>query len=244
MRATTVLLAGALAIAGCTVGQSDAETRAIYVDAAASAFTSGEGGPPLPDDVAGCVGEAIVDVPGSEALRDAGVDGQDLADAADLRSLDVDLPDDAVDRLAEGLAACDLAAAIERPLLDAFAAESGAPLPDAAADCVVEAADDRAVEHGLAETFVDRSVGTPGFDALLLGLAGCPEASAELLVNGFEHQLGEPLDEAAIDCIEAHVRRAPDVVAEAFTAGSGAAALQDDIVEACIVPPLDGPGGT
>lgn len=235
MRPTTVLLAVALAIAGCTVGQSDADARAVYVDAAASAFTSGEGGPPLPDEVAECVGEAIVDVPGTEALREAGIDGQDLADAPDLRSLDVDLPDDAVDQLAEDLAACDLAAGIERPLLDAFAAESGAPLTDRAAGCVVDAADDAAVERGLAESFVDRSVGTPGFDALLRGLADCPEASTELLLSAV---VTDPADAPAglRACIESEVRSDPAGVARAIAEPPAPErrSIVDAIFEECV----------
>ncbi|HEY9556841.1 MAG TPA: hypothetical protein VIR58_08900, partial [Acidimicrobiales bacterium] len=179
------IAAAAICLTSCSINGEAADPRPVYVDAAASAFSSGNSGPALPEDVSECVGAALVDVVGAEDLRDANVSAQELADADDLASLDVELPSDATERLTEDLAACDLGEALEGPLLDTFAAESGGPLTEGAATCVLEAADDRGIEAGMAATFVDRSSGTAGFDELLDGVAACPTAVAELLVNGF-----------------------------------------------------------
>lgn len=150
------------------------------MDAAASAFTSGKGGPPLPEALAECVGEALVDLPGAEALRDAGVSGQELADAPDLVSLQVELPGDAAARLADDLATCGLGPVVEEVLLDAGLDEIGAALSDDARRCVLDASEDAEVEAGLAATFVDRASGTEGFDTVVEAIDECPEAAAEI----------------------------------------------------------------
>jgi hypothetical protein len=233
-RIAPLLVVAALLGPACSTGDDDADPRAVYVDAAASAFSSGSGGPPLPDDVATCVGAALVDLVGSEELQDAGVTAQELADAADLRSLDVDLPRDAPARLGTALGACELGGAVERPLLDAFAAESGAPLSTDAATCVTAGADDAAIEAGLAETFIDRSSGTAGFDELLDAVGACPDAVAELLVNGFGQQRGAPLDAALGACIRAHVEANAEAAGATFTEGGAAAdAYAAALLEAC-----------
>ena len=222
-RATLLLIVALLAGAGCLVDDDPADLRDDYVDAAATAFTSGNGGPPLPADLARCVGAALVDLPGATELREAGVSTQELADADDLRSLDVDLPADAPERLAADLGDCDLGAAVEGPLLDAFAAESGGPISDEAAGCVTEGADDGAIESGLAATFIDRTDGTAGFDELLDALGGCPEAVGDLLVNGFGQQRGAPLDEPTASCVRDHVAANPEEAGATFSEGGPAA---------------------
>lgn len=159
---------------------SSADPRPTYVDAAASAFTSGKGGPPLPEELAECVGEALVDLPGAEALRDAGVSGQELADAPDLASLDVELPDEPEARLADDFAACGLGPVMEELLLDAALDEIGASLSPDSRRCVLEASVDAEVEAGLAATFVDLANGTGGFDTVIEAIDECPEALADL----------------------------------------------------------------
>lgn len=172
-----LLILVALLVAACN---GSADPRATYVDAAASAFTSGEGGPPLPEELAQCVGEALVDLSGAEALRDAGVSGQEMADAPDLVSLDVELPDGSAARLADALGDCGLGAVMEELLLDAGLDEAGVELSAGARSCVLEASDDVQVEAGLAATFVDRANGTEGFDTVTEAIGQCPDAVAEL----------------------------------------------------------------
>jgi hypothetical protein len=168
-----------VAAAGACSGSS-ANPRPVYVDAASSAFTSGKGGPPLPAELAECVGEALVDLPGAEALRDAGVNGQELADAPDLASLEVELPDEPEAQLADDLGDCGLGPAIEKLLLDAALADADVTLSADARACVLDASDDAEVEAGLAATFVDRTNGTPGFDTVVEAIDACPDAVAEL----------------------------------------------------------------
>jgi hypothetical protein len=230
MRALAI---GAVLGAACAGGGS-ADPRDVYVDAAASAFTSGNGGPALPGDVADCVGAALVDLAGTTELREAGVSAQELADADDLRSLGLELPDDAEARLTADLADCDLGAAAEGPFLSAFASESGAPLSARATGCVLAAADDRAIEAGLAASFVDRSRGTAGFDELLDAIGACPDAVGELLVNGFGKQRGGRLPDTVATCVADHVAADPDAAGATFSEGGSAA---DDyaaaLLEAC-----------
>lgn len=176
MRRLLLLVAAVGVGAGC----SSADPRPSYVAAAASAFTSGKGGPPLPDELAECVGEALVDLPGANALRDAGVSGQELADAPDLVSLGVELPGSPEVRLAGALGECGLGAVIEELLLDAALADAEAELSPDARECVLDASSDAAVEAGLAVTFVDRSDGSPGFDTVIAAIDECPGAVTEL----------------------------------------------------------------
>lgn len=215
-----VVLAVLVATGACASGDQD--PRQAYVDALATAFTSGNGGPPLDEEVARCAAGALVDVVGVEALRRADVSGQELADAADLRSLEVQVPSDAAATLATDFDACDLGPAVEGPLLDAFAAESGAALSDPARSCVADQASDAAIEAGLAATFVDEANGDPGFDEILAGVGACPAAMIELLHNGFE-QAGGPLSDTAAACLAQHVEGHPEQAAATFAEGGAAA---------------------
>lgn len=173
--ATLAVLVAALVVAGCggADGPSATNARESYAAAAASAFTSGNSGPPVADDVAGCVGAALVDVVGASSLRSRGVTAQDLADAPDLRSLDVPLPVDAERSLAADLRDCDLAGALVGPIAAQIASDLELVLTAEQAGCVDDAVDPRAFEAGLAATFVDRASGQGGFDAVLTAVRSC-----------------------------------------------------------------------
>jgi hypothetical protein len=226
-----VLLCLIGAVAGC--GGADraepTDPREAFIEAAASAFTSGNSGPALDDGTGRCVGEALVDVVGAPALTAAGTTPQELADAPDLRSLGVPIDPGASAALAAALGACGLGDALAGPYLAAFATESGGPLSDGAARCVDDAIDRSAFEAGLAAGFVDRATGDAGLRAVLDAVAVCPDAMIELVLNGFE-QAGGPADDATRGCVEAHVTANRAAAAASFREGGAAATAYGDLL--------------
>ncbi|MGK2948412.1 MAG: hypothetical protein ACSLFP_07550 [Acidimicrobiales bacterium] len=172
-----VLAAGTAGCGGAD-GSGASDPREAYVAAVASAFTSGNGGPAVADDVAECVGAAMVDLVGASALTSRGVSAQDLADATDLRSLGVPLPDDAEQALAAALGDCGLAGALVGPVAEQIAVDLDLTLTDDQARCVVATVDPRAFEVALAATFVDRAVGPAGFDSVLDAVRSCMDVPA------------------------------------------------------------------
>lgn len=161
--------------AGCRSGGDPGSTdpRDAYVAAAASAFTSGNGGPALASDVAECVGAALVDVVGAPELTSRGVSAQELADAPDLRSLDVPLPDGAEQTLAGDLGDCELAEALVGPVAEQIATDVDLALGEEEARCVTDSVDPGAFEGALAATFVDRARGQAAFEQVLTAVRAC-----------------------------------------------------------------------
>jgi hypothetical protein len=226
-----VVVGAAACSAGGGVAPSDPQTA--YVEAAATAFTSGNSGPALGDDTGRCVGEALVDAVGAPELTAAGVTAQELADAPDLRSLGVPLAPDVGAELAGRLGGCGLGEALARPLVDAVAEQSGGPLGEEATACVVDGLDRADLEAALAVRFVDRADGDAGFGVVMAAVAACPLAMAELVVVGFAEAAGAA-DAATRACVLDHVEANEAAAAASFTeGGSAATSFGDGVLAAC-----------
>jgi hypothetical protein len=112
---------------------------------------------PLHPERVECAAAAIVDLVGVDTLTDADISADELAEAENLESLDVNLPDDAADRLGNALAECNLGGSIEDLAVDGFTSNWETGLSSAAAACLRDNFDDRAATDALARTFVDDS---------------------------------------------------------------------------------------
>ncbi len=207
--ATTTTAAGSATSAG--TGDTD---RDAYVSALAEPLASGAAGLALGDEAAQCVAGAVVDAIGADRLADAGVEPDGFGDAEDLGSLGVDVAEDSIESMGEGLAACGIAEQIEGLLVASYASDSGGPLSETGTTCVTDAIDDEALADAVARGFVDAQSEGP-FQLVPAAVGACPEATVELLVNGFQ-QLRE-LGPSEVECMRALVAAEPELAAQAFS---------------------------
>lgn len=239
MRRIALLLAVAV-LAACSSGDDtdSGDPASPYVEALSGVFTSGESGPELEEDMADCIATAIVEIASVPALTAADVSPQELADSGDLEELGLQIPTDAAATLAADFAECDLGGAVVDSFVRAFADESGGDLSDAEVECVVEATPADDVEAALAATFVSADEGAGAFDAVMAGMASCPDAVTQLLINGFETANGEDVDltEAAKACLAEQVEADPAWAASSFSTAEveeGVEAFGTHLAEAC-----------
>jgi hypothetical protein len=201
-----------------------------YVEAVAESLVDDDEEFPFDEGSATCMATVVVELIGVDALSEAGVSPEDFVAADSLADGDVELPDDAVGGLAEGLAGCDLAEPIQELLVEELGTELGGELPSDAITCLEEAIDDQAVGEAVAAALIDgtsEGVQVMATDAVV----GCPDVMTAVLVSGAADPVG-PEDEACIrDVIEAN----PDLVRSTFF-DEGSTASQELgtlIVDAC-----------
>jgi hypothetical protein len=217
-----VATAGVMLLGACGGDDDDgggatSDEGAAYVDAIAASMREDEE-VPLGAERADCAATAIVDVVGVDTLRDADITPEELGDAENLESLDVEVPDDVTDRLGAAFEECGFAGTIKDVLVDSFGSELGSELPADAAACLRDNLDDQAVTDALAATFVDGSqehMQEPLFSAV----AACPSVATEALLA----QAPADLSPAAEACVSEFVEANPDLVARSFGSGDSSA---------------------
>jgi hypothetical protein len=208
-------------------------SRAAYVEELAASIRQHDEFP-LDADQVECTAAAVVDLFGADALVDAGISPEELAGADDSASPNVDLPDDAADRLGTGLADaadrlgtgladaadrlgtglvdCDLVAPLEDVAINSVARTAGAEVPPEAATCLADNLDDRAVIAALARTFIDGS--QDHFQQpLSAAIAACPSVMTTLMLADAPSGLS-PEAEA---CVARFVEDNPDLMAQVVT---------------------------
>ncbi|HEV7757928.1 MAG TPA: hypothetical protein VGO78_03025, partial [Acidimicrobiales bacterium] len=153
-----------------------------------------------------------------------------FAAAGDYSSLDVELPDDAADRLGADLGDCDVADPFRELLLGTFVDQFGTDLPAEGSECLTDDLDDDAMTEALADTFIDGE-GKHLQDLLVSSVAACPPVVTAVLLA---QAPTEPTPETKA-CVTAFVEANPDGVNEAFTSGEGPAAeeLGTQLAAAC-----------
>lgn len=219
---------GLLLLAACGGDDDDGAdgggggSRAAYVEELAASIRQHDEFP-LDADQVECTAAAVVDLFGADALVDAGISPEELAGADDSASPNVDLPDDAADRLGTGLADasdrlgtglvdCDLIAPLEDVAIDSVARAAGAEVPPEAATCLADNLDDRAVIAALARTFIDGS--QDHFQQpLSAAIAACPSVMTTLMLADAPSGLS-PEAEA---CVARFVEDNPDLMAQVVT---------------------------
>lgn len=222
-----VLAAGVVLLAACggddddgasTEGGATDGQAGEYVDAVATAMREDDDTPVGPEQ-ATCAANAIVDMVGVDALSDAGITAQELGDADDLTSLDVELPADVTERLGAALGECDLVGPLEDALVEGFAGQFGSELPAEAAACLRDNVDDRALLDAAAATFVDGSEDHMR-EPLSSAIGACPPVATAVLLA----EAPTDLSASARACVTEFVEANPDLVARSFgsrDAGAG-----------------------
>jgi hypothetical protein len=187
-----------------------------YVEAVAASMRDDE--VPMDAERANCAATAIVDVVGVDTLEDAGISPEELGDADNLQSLDVEVPDDITDRLGAAFDECGFADTIKDALVNGFTGEFGSDLSAEATACLRDNLDDEAVTDALAATFVDGS-DEHMQEPLLSAVAACPPVATAALLA----QAPADLSPAAEACLTEFVESNPDLVARSFASGDSAA---------------------
>jgi len=214
-RLAVPLAIGLLAI-GCGDGDDDEVDAQPYIDATVEDLDDDDF--PLGEEQAECMATTVVEAVGADRLEDEGIDPEEFGAADSFAELDIELEDDAVEQMGEDIVACDLGGA----LVEAFAAEVGGKLSDASLECMVDGLDDEELGRALALGFVDgddpeaqAQVG----NAVLAGIATCPDATTELVVHSIEQAGGIKLSGDGQACIADYLEAHPDDAAQVFTDG-------------------------
>ncbi|QGG96867.1 hypothetical protein [Actinomarinicola tropica] len=146
-RGLVALVAATLVLAACGDDGSSAEAGP-YVDALAEELRSPseEGELVLPDDSAECFAEGVVEILDAERLDEAGVTPQELAEVGAFPELEIDVPDDAQERIAELATGCF---DVRSSLGESFSSALGVDV-----SCLTDAADEDRVADVFAEQLV------------------------------------------------------------------------------------------
>lgn len=193
-----------------------------YVEALAASMGEGENDDiVLEEETANCVATAVVDLVGVDALEEAGISPEELADGDSYADFDVELPADAAAQLGQSMGECEIAEAMRPIVVDQLAAEAGAELPSEATTCLEENIDNQAAADALAPAFIDGSqagIETMVGDALL----ACPDVSTALILA----QSGGDVPPEARACVRDYVEANPDLARAAFVDQDQAASEQ------------------
>jgi hypothetical protein len=204
-----------------TTTEDQAAAGDEYVDALAETMTEGQDEISLDDETAECVATATIDMVGADALEEAGISPEDLAEAESFADVDVELPADAVTQLGTAIGECEVAEPMRPILIEGFVSGSGADLPAEATTCLEENIDDEGVGNALATAFVEGS--GEGFEtALADAVAACPSVPTAILLA----QEGFNDTPEAQACVEGFVQANPDLAKAAFVQNDSAAQEQ------------------
>src|SRR6266508_2452137 len=217
-----VTLAGVLLVgAGCGGDDDDAKDDADatpYVDALAESMSSSDQGLALEQQAASCFAEVIVDAVGVDKLKDADVSAKDLAKTGSLSELDVEIPDNAKDKISKGLKDCGALDKLKEASLSGFTQG----LPEDAVACLGDNLDDDTLADASAAAFVGGESDQMQ-DVIRTAVGRCPAVAAEVLMSG----AGANASEEDKACVRTFIETNADAVSAAFE--SGDEALGDDL---------------
>lgn len=228
-RPLSALVAALALLAAC--GSDDDVDPAPYIQAQVDELLEGEDGPPLQQDSAECLAEAVVEGVGADTLDDADVTPEAFAEAESLDDLSIDVDEDALrSDLTERFGDCELGGT----LAELFAGELPFELDEEGSTCVADALDDgTALAEGLAASFVDGD--DSGFEgAFLSALADCPAIISDLISDSIE-SAGVTVDAEARQCIADEVdARGEQGISDLLDGGAAAQQLGVELAEACL----------
>lgn len=225
MRRILVILAAGLLLGACadegdgslsTTDEDEGGESEEYVTAVAASLREDEDGLTLDEGQATCLATGIVDLVGVDALRQAGITPQELADAEDFTHLDVEIPDDGTERMTDTLVDCELVELLEGVMTDSFVEALGTDATPDATACLADGMDDQAVAEAFAAGFVE---GSEEQIAALLGssVVACPEVASQILLS----EAPDDLSPEAEACVRDFVAANLELVSEAFASGDG-----------------------
>lgn len=169
-----------------------------YVEAMATSM-SGEQGATFDQEQATCMATAIVDLVGVEALNEAGVTPDDLANAESLAALDVEPPDGAAEDLGAAFDDCGIGEPLASTMVAGATAEAGDQLSEEVATCIEDNMDARRLTDALARSFLDAT--DDDFQtAMGDAFAACPGALKALILAQAPGEV-TPEAEACIDSV-------------------------------------------
>ncbi len=188
----------------------------------------------LASAAADCVAEATVAAVGVDELESGDVTPSELAAAESVADLKLELDEAKVEKdLAADLGTCQLGA----PFADVLAGQEGFNLTPESSTCFANALDDDpAFAAAFAKAFVaGEDEGQAEIEtAVSAAIVACPQIVTGLFVTGIEQELGKPLSEEALACIEQAMAARPAADLQVIVEG-GAAAEQvgEEIGLAC-----------
>ena len=208
-----------------------------YIGAVSAAMRENE--VRLDPDQAACIAIAIVELVGVDTLTEADISPDELGDAADLSSLDLDMPGDAVDRLSTAVGECDIAGVIKEGLVDSFTREVSADVAPDGAACLSDNLNDGALTDAFARTLVDGQGRQHLQDPVASATAACPSVMTAVLIA----QLPSAVPPSVEECVSDFVERNVGLVARSFASDSPdpQEELREPLVAAC--PEVPAPGG-
>jgi hypothetical protein len=195
-----------------------------YVEALADQMTESESAMAMDKTTATCLATEVVDAIGVSNLEDADVSPKDLAEADSLGDLDVDIPDGAAKKVADGLGDCEAIDQLKDAIIGGFAGDTGA-LPEEATQCLEDNVADSALAEATGALLID------GEQDQLVSVTreavnSCPDAAAEILLQGLGGDLTAE-DEACVrDFVEDNTQSVVDVLVGGDDASSDALGTQ------------------
>jgi hypothetical protein len=216
-------------------------SSAPFVEALSTALQDEESGSSLTATQADCLATAIVDSVGVTALEDAGVTPEQLADAEDIASLDVEVPSGAQEELTAAVGDCRATLVLKDQVINAFKEEAEVTLTAASNDCLSGELDDETVRSTFAAVALDASADSSELETQLkAAITACPSAMTEMLLGnpGLAAAYGGEVPEDAAECIGAYIESNATQVGEALTGDDPAAqqAVGTAIATACPAP--------
>jgi hypothetical protein len=200
-----------------------------YVEALADQMTATESAMSLDKTTATCIATEVVDAIGVDNLKDADVSPKDLASSQSLGDLDIDIPDGAAKKVADGLGDCDAIDKFKDAIITGFAGDTGS-LPEEATQCLKDNVADSALAEATGALLIEGEQ-----DQLVTvtreAVNSCPDAAAEILLLGLGGNLTAE-DEA---CVRAFVEDNTQTVVDVLIGGDNASsdALGTQLGAAC-----------
>jgi hypothetical protein len=176
---------------------TDADAEAdVYVEAVAATITDDGGELALDEEAADCLATVLVGLVGAEALIEAGITPEELADAESFADVDVELPDEATARLSDGFATCDITDHLVDAIVEQFTSDLGADLAPESGACLAEAVDRTALLDAIAAAYIDGS--DEESDALFYDMVSvCPDVLTAIMLSGVSGTTG-PEEQACL----------------------------------------------
>lgn len=201
-----------------------------YVDALATKLLEGEevDALSLDETSADCFATSVVDAFGVDNLEAADVTAEEFADATDLSTLGIDIPEDAVDDITAGLEDCGIATNLRDAFITQLTSDLPTEVPEAGIACMEDEIGPDDAAGAVAETFVTGNPNTIT-DTLFSAVGACPDVATAYIMSGATNVTPE-----VEDCVAGWVDDNGDAVTSAFEgSAAGLDDLLDDLTTAC-----------